>query len=166
MLAHVLERRVADRERRVERDEIDGGDVVELGIGHPASAELRRGAGGRQASGDAAGREPVAEGHEARDVLAHREHPRSRIGGLGEIAVWLEVLGDMDDAAPVHAGEEAHAPAAQRLDEHGVAALRLEKRRAFGFRSIGLFERCRHGGLPFQMKKASRFPGGLQNFWV
>src|SRR5437773_353601 len=46
VLGHVLQRRVADRERRVEGDEIDGGDVVELRVGHAAPAELRRGAGG------------------------------------------------------------------------------------------------------------------------
>src|SRR5205823_9062344 len=42
VLAHVLERRIADREGRVERDEVDGRNVVELRVGHPAAAELRR----------------------------------------------------------------------------------------------------------------------------
>src|SRR5438132_9170651 len=80
VLAYVLEWRVADGERRIQRDEVDGWDVVELRIGHPAAAELRRGAGRGHASGDAARREPVPKWNEPRDVFADREHPRRLVG--------------------------------------------------------------------------------------
>ena len=125
VFAHVLERRVADGERRVERDEVDGGDVVQLGVGHAGAAELRRGAGRGHASGDLPGGEPVPERHEPGDVLADREHPRRLVGRVRELVVRLEVLGHVHDAAAVHAGEEADAPAPQRVDQDRVPALRL-----------------------------------------
>jgi hypothetical protein len=120
VLGYVLERRIADRHRRVQRDEIDGRDVVQLRVGHPAAAELRRGARRRDTARDAARRVPVAERREARDVLAHRQHPGDAIARLGELRVWLEVLRDMHDATAVHAREEGDAPRPQDVDEHLV----------------------------------------------
>ena len=110
VLRHVLERRVADGHRRVQRDEIDGGDVVQLRVGHAAAAELRRGAGRRDAARDAPGRVPVTERRESSDVLAHRQHPRDAVARLREIVVRLEVLRDVDDPAAVHPGKEGDAP--------------------------------------------------------
>src|SRR5256885_11740589 len=64
---------------------------------YPAAAQLRRGAGGGDASCDPTRGEPVAERDEARHVLAHREHARVGIGRVRELVVRLEVLGDRSE---------------------------------------------------------------------
>src|SRR5439155_11549074 len=112
VLGDVLQRTHPYGERRVQREDVDGWYVVELGVRDPAGGELRRGAGRRDAPADASRGEPVTEWREAGDVLAHGQHPRVPIVRLHERGVRLEVLGDVDEAAAVDAGEERHAPAA------------------------------------------------------
>ena len=155
VLRHVLQRRVADRHRRVQRDEVDGRDVVQLRVGHPAAAELRRGTRGRHATRDAARRVPMTERREAGDVLAHREHARDAVARLREIGVRLEVLRDMHDAAAVHAREEGDAPGAQDVDEHLVAACFEPGRRAVTW--LALDGHC-HGRLPFLRRNEEGLP--------
>jgi len=92
-----------------------------------AAAELRRRAGRGHASGDPPRREPVPERDEPRDVLAHREHARRLVGGVRELVVRLQMLGHVHDAAAVDPGEEADAPAPQRVDQDRVPALRLSE---------------------------------------
>src|SRR5207253_4433383 len=122
----------------------------------------RGGAGRGHASRDAPGGEPVAERGEPGNVLADREHVRGGIGGLREVDVWLEMLGDVDDAAAVHAGVEADAPAPQRVDENGVAALGLREHGGPRFCPISLLECCCHVRPLPKMKKASRFREAFQ----
>jgi hypothetical protein len=121
MLRHVLQRREPDRQCRVERDDVDGGDVVQLGVGDAARSELGGGAGGRQAAGDLARREVVAERDKARHVLPHRLHARRAVADLLEPEQRLEMLGDVDEAAAVYAGEEGDPPLPQRVDQREVS---------------------------------------------
>ena len=164
VLRHVLQRRVADRHRRVQRDEVDGRDVVQLRVGHPAAAELRRGTRGRHATRDAARRVPMTERREAGDVLAHREHARDAVARLREIGVRFEVrvgLGaerlrrDVHHTAAVHPREESDAPGAQDVDEHLVAACFEPGRRAVT--RLALDGHC-HGRLPFLRRNEEGLP--------
>ena len=78
----VLQRPQADRHRRVQRDQVDRRDVVELGVGHAAAAELGRGAGRGHAARHPAGGQVMAERHEPGDVLAHGQHPGYAVAGF------------------------------------------------------------------------------------
>src|SRR5213080_4825507 len=118
---HVLERGLSDRHRRVERDEIDRWDVVQLGVGEATSAQLGCGASRGNTAADPAGGEVVAERHEAGDVFAHRQQARRAVGCLRRVAQRLEVLGDMDQPATIDARIGGDAPTTERLDQPKVA---------------------------------------------
>ena len=129
----VLERRVADRHRRIQRHDVDGRDVVQLRVGHPTAGKLGRGPGRGDAAANPAGCQVVPDRRETRGVLAHGQHPRNPILGLRGTVKRLQMLGDMDQPAAVDPDVAGDTPAAKRFDQPVIAAHLFQ----------GGFERCR-----------------------
>ena len=154
VLGHVLQRRSTDRQRGVQRDQVDRRDVVQLGVGDAARPELGGGASGGQTAGNPAGSEVVAERHEARHVFAHRLHARDPVARVPQAEERLEVLGHVDEPATVDAREEGHAPLAQGVDEREVAAGPVQRS------GIDRFDGGAHVSL-LEKKKAPALCGGL-----
>ena len=108
---HVLKGTLADRHRGVQRDQEDRGNVVQLGIGHAATAELGRSTCRRDATTNPSRGHVIAQGDVAGDVFGHGQHPRHAVARLGRVRERLEVFGDVDQAATIDAGVARNAPA-------------------------------------------------------
>jgi hypothetical protein len=82
---NVLQGGHADGHGGIQRDDVDGRDIVEFGVGQPARPEFGGGARGREAPSDATGRQIISQRHEAGHVLAHGVHARHVIRGLRQV---------------------------------------------------------------------------------